>query len=198
LTSLLISTSPEEDFQCFNTNVFGTLNVTKAFVPYLRRSKGQRTLSNFGSVTSWYGDSGHAIYSGTNWAISGITESLRAELAPFGIAVTVIEPGWFRTSVLDLGVVAHSQNLIPEYEDGELGKLRKMLGEISGKQVGDVAKGCKVLVDVLTMTGVAEGKEIPVRVPLGADAHSIIKGKCESTLNLLREWDGIVTETDYE
>jgi NAD(P)-dependent dehydrogenase (short-subunit alcohol dehydrogenase family) len=190
--------SPEEDFQCFNTNVFGTLNVTKAFVPYLRRNTGHRILANFGSITSWYGDSGHAIYSGTNWAISGITESLRAELSPFGIAVTVIEPGWFRTSALNPGVVAHSEQLMPEYEDGELGNLRKMLSEINGKQVGDVAKGCKVLVDILTMTGVAEGKKIPLRVPLGADAHAIIKGKCESTLKLLEEWDGIVTKADYD
>jgi NAD(P)-dependent dehydrogenase (short-subunit alcohol dehydrogenase family) len=172
--------------------------VTKAFIPYLRHTTGHRTISNFGSVTSWYGDSGHAIYGGTNWAVSGITESLREELAPFGIAVTVIEPGWYRTSVLNPGVVVHSEKLLPEYENGELGKLRKMLGEINGKQIGDVAKGCKVLVDVLTMTDVAEGKEVPVRVPLGADAHAIIKGKCESTLKLLGEWDGLTTKTDYE
>jgi NAD(P)-dependent dehydrogenase (short-subunit alcohol dehydrogenase family) len=83
---------PEEDFRCFNTNVFGTLNVTNAFVPYLRRSTGYRTLSNFGSITSWYGGTGHVIYGGTNWAVSGTTESLRAESSPFGITVTVVEP----------------------------------------------------------------------------------------------------------
>jgi hypothetical protein len=59
-------------------------------------------------------------------------------------------------------------------------------------------KGCKVLVDVLTMTGVAERKEISNRVSLGADAHKIIKEKCESTLKLLEELEGITTKTDYE
>jgi NADP-dependent 3-hydroxy acid dehydrogenase YdfG len=83
---------PEKDFRCFNTNVFGTLNVTKAFVPYLRRSTSHRTLSNFGPITSWYSGIGHIIYGGTNWAVSGTTESLRAESSPFGIAVTVVEP----------------------------------------------------------------------------------------------------------
>jgi hypothetical protein len=110
----------------------------------------------------------------------------------------VVEPGWFRTSVLNPGVVVHSEKLIPEYEDGELGKLRKMLGEIDGKQIGDVTKGCKVLVDVLTMTGVAEGREVPIRVSLGADAHAVIKGKCESTLELLEEWNGLTTKTNFE
>lgn len=91
-----------------------------------------------------------------------------------------------------------SEKRIDVYEDGAIGKLRKTLAEMEGKQPGDVAKGCKVLVEILTMTGRSEGREIPLRIPLGSDAAIMIKKKCESTIKLLNEWDDLITKTDHE
>ena len=149
-------------------------------------------------MTSWYGGAGHAIYSGTKWAVSGITEALRAELAPLGIIVTVIEPGWFRTGILAKDVSAQSAKMMDVYEKGEIGELRNMLEAIDGKQVGDTAKACKVAVDVLTKSGCAEGREIPVRLVLGKDAHDVIGEKCRGTLRLLGEWEGVAAKTDFD
>lgn len=122
---------------------------------------------------------------------------MAAELAPLGIKVTVIEPGYFRTGFLnpDAKVVAEKQ--IEAY-DGTLGPLRKRLEQTDNRQPGDVAKGAKVIVDVLTQTGVAEGREIPVRVVLGADAPPVVRGKLERTEKLLREWEGVTTRTNHE
>lgn len=50
------------------------------------------------------------------------------------------------------------------------------------KQQGDVVKGCRVIIDVLTQSGAAEGREIPFRLVLGADAYGAVKSKCESTI----------------
>ncbi|KAL5417768.1 hypothetical protein PMIN06_004121 [Paraphaeosphaeria minitans] len=86
-------TSPQEDYDTFNTNVFGTLNVNKAFLPYLRAGAGHRTICNFGSIASWTGGAGAALYYSTKWAVSGLSEAMREELSPFGIAVTVAAPG---------------------------------------------------------------------------------------------------------
>ncbi|KAG9189446.1 hypothetical protein G6011_06314 [Alternaria panax] len=126
-------TSPEEDLKAFTTNVLGTLNVAKAFLPHLRATLGHRTISNFGSVASWYSGAGHGIYSGTKWAVSGVTEGLHAELAPLGIFITVVEPGWYCTATLSKDVQAQSEKRIDAYVDGKIGELRKALAETDGK-----------------------------------------------------------------
>ena len=149
-------------------------------------------------MASWYGGAGHSIYSGTKWAISGITEALRAELAPLGIVVTVIEPGWFRTAILAKDVPVRSAKLIDVYEEGGVGELRSMLEEVDGKQIGDTGKACRVAVDVLTRSGCARGREVPVRLVLGRDAHEVIGEKCRVTLELLKEWEGVATDTDFD
>jgi NAD(P)-dependent dehydrogenase (short-subunit alcohol dehydrogenase family) len=198
LPDMLTTSSPEEDLKAFTTNVLGTLNVAKVFLPYLRATSGHRTITNFGSVTSWYNGAGHGIYSGTKWTVSGVTEGLRAELAPLGIFVTVVEPGWYRTAILAKDVQAQSEKRIDAYEDGEIGELRKALVETDGKQIGDTAKACRVIIDALTMSGCAEGKEIPIRLVLGKDAHQVIRKKCEGTLKLLTELEGAATDAGYD
>lgn len=80
---------PKETFDAFNVNVFGMLNVTRAVLPYMRAQKSG-VIAHFGSVGSWGGAPAAGIYSSTKWAISGVTESLYPELAPFGINVVVI------------------------------------------------------------------------------------------------------------
>ncbi len=155
-------------------------------------------IANFGSLGSWRGGAGYALYAGTKWACSGISESLRAELAPLGVAVTVIEPGYFRTGFLNSTAQVQGEKVMSEYEATAVGETRKLLGQVGGNQPGDVVKGAKVVVDVLTRTGVAEGREIPVRVPLGKDAFAVIKGKCEETVGLLKEWEGILDTTEHE
>jgi NAD(P)-dependent dehydrogenase (short-subunit alcohol dehydrogenase family) len=197
LADLLTISSPEQDLEIFTTNVLGTLNVCKAFLPHLRTTSGHRTIANFGSVLSWYGGAGTGLYSGTKWAVSGITEALRAELAPLGISVTVVEPGWYRTAVLASNVLVQSEKYIDVYENGKVGELKNMLKETDGKQRGDTTKACSIIVDVLTMSGCSEGKEIPIRLVLGKDAHEVIREKCESTLKLLDEWEAVTTTTDY-
>lgn len=190
-------TSPKEDFDTFNTNVFGTLNVSKAFLPYLRATSGHRTIANFGSIGSWSGGPGYGLYAGTKWAVSGISESMRAELAPLGIAVTVVEPGYFRTGFLNPTAQVGSQKRIKEYDDSTVGSVRKLLEKTDNHQPGDVVKGARVIVDVLTMTGKAEGREVPMRVALGSDSPVAIRKKMEETSKLLEEWDGITDQTDH-
>jgi NAD(P)-dependent dehydrogenase (short-subunit alcohol dehydrogenase family) len=189
---------PEQDQAIFATNVFGTLNVCKAFLPYMRAGTGHRTIANFGSIASWHCEAGSALYSGTKFAVSGISEAMHAELAPLGINVTVVEPGYFRTSVLNTGVIVHSEKQMDCYNETLVGQIRNMLDSVDNKQPGDVVKGCKVIVDILTMEGAAKGRKVPMRIPLGSDAPGYIGGKCKDTLELLKEWDDIIVKTDHE
>ncbi|CAG9936752.1 unnamed protein product [Clonostachys rosea f. rosea IK726] len=62
---------------------------------------------------------------------------------------------------------------------------------------GDVVKGGKTIVDILTGTGVAEGKKLPVRIVLGTDCEETIRGKIKQTEGILEEWKDVIRSTDY-
>lgn len=195
---LTIVHRPKEDYDAFNTNVFGMLNVSKAILPYLRATPGEKTISNFGSIGSWVGGAGYGLYNGTKWACSGISEAMRAELEPFGIKVTVVEPGYFRTGFLNPTAKVSSAVQIKEYDETTVGQVRNVLEATDNQQKGDVVKGSKVLIDILTRSGIAEGKDVPIRVALGSDSPPVIRGKMQRTEELLKEWDAITTNTDHE
>lgn len=187
---------PEETLNQFNVNVFGNLNVTRAVLPYMRKQRSG-IIAMFGSLASWIGGPGAAAYCASKWACSAYAESLRPELASFGITVTSIEPGYFRSGFLNPGARQQTAKM-DEYEASVVGDMRKVLGQYDNNQPGDVNKGAEVIVDVLTKTGIAEGKEVPLRVVLGSDAHAEIRKKCMDTLMLLDEWKEISCSTDYQ
>ncbi|KAL2858474.1 hypothetical protein BJY01DRAFT_256655 [Aspergillus pseudoustus] len=203
--------TPKEVHRQFAVNVFGTTNVIRAFLPYLRAQpvlelKGgeeyghhRATIAVFGSLASWVGGASYAFYAMTKVCMSSLAESLRAELAPFNIRATVIEPGYFRTGFLNPGAKASTAARIAAYEDGATpsGQVRKGLGALDGKQLGDVKKGASMCVDILTCSGVAEGRELPLRVVLGSDCVGAIRGKCQSTLELLDSWAQISVKSDH-
>lgn len=188
--------SPEETFQTFNTNVLGNLNVTRAVLPYMREQRSG-VVAFFGSLASWLGFPATALYCSTKWAVSGLAESLRPELAPFGITALVIEPGYFRTGFLNPGARLSTQQRISDYDETAVGQVRKMYDAADNKQLGDVKKGARVIVDTLTKTGGAEGRDIPLRLILGSDSDGGIRGKCKTTVELLDEWKDVSTSTDY-
>ncbi|KAH6609733.1 hypothetical protein Trco_003079 [Trichoderma cornu-damae] len=195
--------SPEEVYDSFNTNVFGTINTIRAFLPHMRAQplagNGVRgVVATFGSLGSWRGQAGVGVYAMTKWCCSALAESLAEELAPFQIRATVIEPGYFRTSFLNPGVRVVSKARIDAYEDEKVpsGKTRRALSVVDGNQLGDVDKGAEVIIDMLSGTGVASGKDLPVRIVLGSDAEAVIKNKFDRTNKILEEWNEVLRSTD--
>lgn len=108
-----------------------------------------------------------------------------------------MEPGYFRTGFLNPGALIKSEKRIAAYENTPVGEMLRALDATDGKQIGDVVKGSKIVVDVLTKSGVAEGKEIPVRVALGSDSPPTIRQKMKDTEKLLDEWDSVTMDTDH-
>lgn len=186
--------TPQEIQTQFNTNVFGTLNVTKAFLPYFR-SQRSGVIANVSSMGAWRGTAGLGIYEASKWTVSGLTETLRSELADFGIKVCCIEPGSFRSNFLASGNRKVDESRIRDYDGTTARNVAAFLDQRDGAQPGDLAKGSKVIADVLT--GQA-GEEIPLRLPLGKDAYQTIKTKCEATLQLLEAWKPIISATDHD
>lgn len=90
-----------------------------------------------------------------------------------------------------------ASSTVPEYAEAYGAQLAFLASEDQA-QPGDPAKLVKIILDLVRREGVAEGREIPLRLPLGADVYGDIKAKCEKTLKLLAEWESTIRSTDYE
>lgn len=159
------------------------------------RKQKSGVIAQFGSLVSWRGVPAGGIYCATKWAVSALTETIRGEVAPLGIEVCCIEPGFFRTGFLHPGARIDTETRLQDYDDTIVGQMRAMFTEKDNKQLGDTEKGCKVMFDVLTKK---DGKKIPERLPLGSDAYAGIKEKCDETKELLEVWKDVICSTDHD
>jgi NAD(P)-dependent dehydrogenase (short-subunit alcohol dehydrogenase family) len=159
------------------------------------RAQRSGTIALFGSLGSWSGAPGAGVYCATKWAVSGLAESLRLDVADFGIGVCVIEPGYFRTGFLNAGARVSTERRIEDYEGSAVGKTRAMLDQYDAKQPGDLEKGARVIVDVFSREDGAGG--VPLRLVLGSDCRAVIEEKCKSTLEYLEKNQEVIDGTDY-
>ncbi|MFD1951509.1 oxidoreductase [Sphingomonas arantia] len=173
----------------YRTNVFGLLTVTRAVLPFMRAARSGRVL-NISSIGGYRGAAGFGVYSSTKFAVEGLSEALHAELAPLGIHVTVVEPGYFRTDFLDASSLAVSPKIIADYA-GTAGKVRNIAEGLNHAQPGDPAKLARTLVDFI------ETPNPPVRLPLGSDTVAAIEAKHRSDAAILSEWHAVSISTDF-
>ena len=173
----------------FEVNYFGTLNLTRAFLPHFRQ-QGSGHILNVSSVGGFTSYAGTGIYSSTKFAIEGMSEALSQELAPLGINVTIVEPGAFRTgfSGSALSVPEHQ---ISDYAETS-GKFVQMAQSIDNEQPGDPHKAA------LAMIQVVESDNPPLRLVLGADALEGVRKKLSSVSKELDAWEEVTVNTAFE
>jgi NAD(P)-dependent dehydrogenase (short-subunit alcohol dehydrogenase family) len=159
------------------------------------RAERSGVVANFSSVGAWRGVAGVGLYCASKWAVSGLSETLYYELADFNIKVCTIEPGYFRSKFLNAGNKIHKKNVIQDYEGTAVRNGEKRMDEYDNKQPGDIKKGVKVIINVLTSDS---GREIPMRLVLGKDANGTIKAKCDETVKAMDEWKDLTTATDLD
>lgn len=180
------------------TNVLGTMKMCRLLTPYFREQK-YGVIANFGSVGSWQGAPGMSHYAASKWAVSGFTESIHPELAPFGIKVTAIEPGYFRTKFLNDGHVIWAADRMKDVYNGTpADQYRDLAEQYNNNQPGDVNKAAPLIVDVLTESGAAKGREIPMRLILGTDCFDNVKAKLQDTNELMDQWKDISLSTNHD
>ena len=132
--------------------LLGILNATRAVLPYMRQQRSGN-IALFGSVGSWHGGAAAGMYCATKWAVSGLAESLRLEVEPFGIGVCVVEPGYFRTGFLNAGARVFTEQRIKDYDESAVGQVRAFLDKADNNQPGNLELGVKVIVDVFRSVG---------------------------------------------
>ncbi|MFH9176722.1 SDR family NAD(P)-dependent oxidoreductase [Streptomyces albogriseolus] len=159
-----------------DVQVVGVWNVLRAALPVLR---GQRSghIVNVSSVLGLTAVPGWALYCAGKFALEGLSEALAAEVAEFGVDVTIVEPGYFRTDFLTRDSLA-----LPEATTDHYPAIRQMVVqhlELQGKQLGDPVKGAAAVIDRV-VTG-----EGPLRQLLGSDSHAYATAKVQAlTANL--------------
>ncbi len=160
---------PEAIKRQFDTNVFGLMNLTRAVLPTMRQQRSGR-IFNISSTAGYKGGDRYSIYAASKFAVEGFSESLSEELAEFGIFVTAVEPGYFRTDFLDDSSVAHGSVSIADYAASSAAR-RAMIEAYNHVQSGAPAKLGRALV-----TLAAEANP-PRHFPVGADAIEMIEQK---------------------
>ncbi|KAI5460862.1 hypothetical protein BGZ63DRAFT_387936 [Mariannaea sp. PMI_226] len=178
----------------FETNVFGVLKVTKALLPHMRERRSGWVII-LSSISGWHGYEFNAAYSGPKFALEGMAESLSRDTKPFGIKTLLIEPGQFRTQFLSSTNRKTEPSKIADYAQ-ESKDFDSMLASVDGNQRGDPERGMAVVLDLVRGEGVAKGREVPIRMPLGSDGYEVIKAKCEETLKILEDWKSVIYSTD--
>ena len=173
----------------FGTNVFGVLTVTRAVLPHMRARRSGHVI-NFSSVGGYRASAGFGIYCSTKFAVEGFSEALAAELAPLGVHVTVIEPGYFRTDFLDARSLAESPARIADYE-ASAGATRARARQVSGAQQGDPAKLPKAIIALANL------QDPPLRLPFGSDAVAAIEAKNAAVAAELAKWRELSLSTAF-
>ncbi len=180
-----------ETRQNFDVNVFGTLNVIRQAMPYLRKQQAGH-IFNISSIGGLVGDfPGFGVYCGTKFALAGITEALAADVRAFGIKVTGVFPGYFRTNFLSTGSLITPNNEIEAYREVRASQQQHQ-HQINGHQQGDPDKAAEVLIHM------AEEAEPPLHLFLGQDAYELAKNKLTALKEELEQWKEFTVSTSFE
>ncbi|SHH47336.1 NADP-dependent 3-hydroxy acid dehydrogenase YdfG [Chryseobacterium oranimense] len=178
----------EEARANFDVNVFGTLNVIRNTVPYLREQKSGH-LFNISSIGGYSGNfPGWGIYCATKFAVAGLTESLAEEIKEFGVHATVVYPGYFRTDFLSKNSVKTPANPIQVYETARNSE-QAHLNEINGNQPNDPEKGAEALI------ALSEVENPPVHFLLGSGTSEFLDTKIKTITGDAKQWEALTVST---
>lgn len=146
----------------FNVNVFGTLNVIRMVMPYMRYQQSGHII-NISSIAGFAPGTGWSVYAATKFSIEGLSTVLAEDVREFGIKVTVVAPGAFRTSFLTPESLTIAKNPMEDYKAvrASHGKYLQM----DGQQAGDPEKAATAIINV------AYQENPPLHLLLGADAY---------------------------
>jgi len=183
--------SDKESRDNFEINVFGMLNVIRNVMPQLRKQRSGHII-NISSIGGFSGAfPGFGIYCATKFAVVGLSESLSAEAKTFGIKVTVVQPGYFRTNFLSAGSIAVPANQIDDYAEVRESQQAHE-ASIDGNQPGDPEKAVAAMIEV------ANAENPPLHLFLGKDAYQMADLKILSVQNDMDKWEGLATATDFD
>ena len=184
----VLEESPLEEMRRqFDVNVFGAVAVIKAFLPFMRgRRRGH--IVNITSMGGTITMPGIAYYCGSKFALEGISDTLAKEVKGFGIAVTAVAPGSFRTDWAGRSMV-RSPRSIGDY-DALFDPVRNGRIDKSGKQLGDPDKAATAILQLIDLP------EPPEHLLLGSDALTLVRARIEAMTAEIARHESLTRSTD--
>ncbi|WP_394772632.1 SDR family NAD(P)-dependent oxidoreductase [Flavobacterium sp.] len=174
----------------YEINVFGLLNVVRNTIPYMRANKSGH-IFNISSIGGYNGGfPGWGIYCSTKFAVAGLTESLAAEVKEFGVNVTLVYPGYFRTDFLADSSLLLPSNPIAEYKSVRASESAHK-DDIDGNQPGDPEKLAVALIKM------SQEKNPALHLFLGQDAYNMANLKIENVQKELENWKEVSVSTGF-
>lgn len=169
------------------TNLVGHWTLFRAVIPRLRAQGGGRLLAT-SAIASVSNELGFSVYGATKAALDATCESLRGELKAFGIHVSVITPGPFRTEFISRSL-DHATPM-PEYR-ASVGQFASFLSKIDGKQAGDPVKAAQAIMQL------AAADKPPFRLLLGKYAYLKMQKKLQAETAEMDSWRSVGEPTDF-
>ena len=180
--------SDEQVEHIIATNLTGAITLIRAALPHLRHQGGGRIIqiSSYGGQVAYPGNS---LYHATKWGIEGFCEAVAQEVAPFGIGVTIVEPGGARTE-FRYGS-ARIADLMPEYHGNPAHAFQRMLDPANGLAPGDPARMAARIIDSV------DTEPAPLRMVLGSQA---LEGTIDTLRQRIEDFEqqtGLAASTDF-
>ena len=180
--------SEEQMLLNIETNLTGPLRVMRAALPIFREQRGGHFI-NMGAAAAISNYAGFSVYGGAKAGMELASEAVAAEAAPFGVKVTVVIPGPFRTDFITRSLDRAEQS-VPEYAM-TAGKFRGFLEKVDGKQPGDPAAAAQAIIQAV------ESDKPPFRLVLGKYAYQKARRQLDRLRAELDGWETVGLPTDY-
>jgi NAD(P)-dependent dehydrogenase (short-subunit alcohol dehydrogenase family) len=169
------------------TNFYGVAHAMRAVLPVMRQQRSGLII-NVSSLAGIVGFKHCGGYSAAKFAVEGLSASVAPEVEPFGIKIVAVEPGFFRTDLLDSNNAKYANSSIEDY--AAEGKAEAMWSGYHGTQQGDPARLGDVLVKIAGMNNP------PAQFVAGSDALAVVKPALEARLEELRAYEQLSKSTD--
>jgi NAD(P)-dependent dehydrogenase (short-subunit alcohol dehydrogenase family) len=183
------ASTPDEADHVFAVNFFGPLALIRAVLPRLREQR-RGHIVNISSIAGVAPTPGAGLYAATKSALDGLSYSLAQEVAPFGIWVTVVNPGSFRTEFLSNRSVLRTSRSIDDYAVTS-GRAVDGLLTKDGQQLGDPDRGATAIMEAV------ESDDPPLNLVLGSDALDRARGRIDRFEEDLIRWESLTLSTNF-
>lgn len=171
-------------------NMTAPIQLLRAVLPHFRAQGGGRFIQT-STMGAHISTPGASMYHASKWGVEGFLESVIPEVAPFGVGITMVEPGGIRTT---FGANLSIADPMPEYADTPVGQLHQYMetaGNITGEAPGDPVRVAAAIIDSARVT------PAPRRVALGSDAHAAIRAALTSRLEEVDAGQELARSIDF-
>lgn len=174
----------------FEVNVFAPFRLIRGFLAHLRE-QGAGHVINITSIAGRAPMASSALYAAAKSAMEGLSHALAQEVAPFGLHVTAVAPGGFRTDFLTTHSIRRSEGGLADVYAASVGKALDHLDAIAGRQPGDPRRAAAAILRL------ADSPEPPRHLLLGSDALRRARDRVAADAAEIANWEAVTCGTDF-